>query len=207
MRVPRPVVVLLLLTLVPSIAAAFDPNLYHRLALIPDDVWRGEVWRLFTWPFVELGPISIAMGCVIIFWSGTSLISAWGERRFSRYVALVLAVAGVGTLVFSLVLPSAGAYGHLAGFALDSALVIAWALTFPDRQLRIYGVLPVGGKPLAHGIAAMHVLFVVFWGLTPFLPEVLAIATALLFMNPTVRTRLRRFAVHRGGRHGGPYYS
>jgi membrane associated rhomboid family serine protease len=208
--IARPVLVLLALTAATSIAAALDPELYIRLSLIPDRVWHGELWRLVTWPFLEGGPIALLMSCAAIYWFGGALVIAWGHARFTGYVAAVLAVASAGTTLLALVVPGATHFPYFAGFALDAALVIAWALTFPDRRLRIYyGTIVLGGRSLAHGLAAMTVLFAVFWGVAPFLPELFACAVALIATSRTWRqwTRRRGLTAHRGGRHGGPYYS
>lgn len=209
MRISRPILVLLVLTIACSIAPALDAELYGRLALVPAKIWRGEVWRLVTWPFVEVGPFSLAFACVALYWFGGALVIAWGERRFVRYIVAVLAGAGIATTLVAPLVPLGARWPHLAGLALDDALVIAWALTFPDRRLRLYyGMIVVGGPALAYGIAAMTVLFVIFWGPAPFLPELFACAGALLLTSRWWRevTRKRRgLGVHRGGRHGGPY--
>lgn len=205
-RLPRPVTLLIVLTVVTSIAAAITPELYARLALIPALVWKGEVWRLVTWTLVESSPLALIFAVIAQYWFGGDLATAWGDRRFTRLVALVVLAAGGGTSLVSLASPDAAYYPHLAGWALGDALVIVWALTFPERQIRLYGMITVGGKQLAHGLVAITLLFAVFYGFIAFLPEIIAASIALLVTSRWWRTpRSRRFQVFQGGRHGGPF--
>lgn len=174
---------LIAVTVVASLAAVIDAraggDLYRQLALIPEDVWRGEVWRLVTWTFVETGALPLAFGCATIYVFGSDLVAAWGTSRLARYLVLVMLAAGVGTTVVSAGIEDARWYPHLAGWALGDALVIAWALEFPGRSVRLYYMIDVGGPTLAYGTLGLTVLFAVFHAVTPFLPELFAGAVAL----------------------------
>ncbi len=211
-RVSPLVIALVLATLVISIVAAVaarhDVGLYAQLALVPAEVWRGELWRLVTWTLVEDSPLALVFGCVTLAWFGGDLIEAWGERRFARFVAAIVLLASVGTSVVALALPDAWWSQHLGGWALGDALVIAWALEFPHRRIRIYGLFVVGGALLVYGTLAVTALFAIFYGITPFLPELIAASAALLHMTGTLRRwrttiergyRRRHLRVVRGG--------
>ena len=162
-RPPTIVLILIALTLLMTLTVALDGGadgeLYRWLALSPLQVWRGEVWRLVTWSFVELGPWSLVVGCVSLYWFGTDLVTAWGPRRFAAYVGATLAVAGVGTCVLALALPGAARQLHLGGWALDDALTIAWALQFPERAIQYYGLLLLRHRVLAYSVAGFTVVF------------------------------------------------
>ena len=214
-RVPPLIAGLIALHLAVSIAAVLDARLggelYRHLALVPRDVWRGQIWRLVTWPFVMGSPLGLLFVCVAIYAFGWDLLTTWGERRLRRYLATVVLVAGAGTCVLSLALPGATWIGHLGGMALADALVIAWALQFPDRSVLMYFVLVLRGPAVAQLVVAVTLLFVVYYGVALFLPELLAIAVALLAMRPPDRRtwlrleawRLRRkLRVVRGGGSG-----
>ena len=195
-RVPPFIAGLIALHLAVSIAAVMDARLggelYRQLALVPHEVWRGQIWRLVTWPFVMGSPLGLLFVCVAIYAFGWDLLATWGARRLQRYLATVVLVAGAGTCVLSLALPGATWIGHLGGMALADALVIAWALQFPDRCVRMYFVLIVRGPAVAGLLIAVTLLFVLYDGLAFFLPELLAIAVALLTMRgPDRRTWLR----------------
>ena len=63
------------ITLVASIAAAVSGGLMGWAALAPARIWRGEVWRLATWVFVEPGALALILTC------GASTSSAASSRR------------------------------------------------------------------------------------------------------------------------------
>src|SRR5687768_2738460 len=121
-RLPPVVAALIALTMAMTVGAAIDRqlggDLFDRLALVPSEVWAGEVWRLVTWPFVDGGPLSLLFECVILFRFAPDLHERWGRRRFVRFVAAAIAIAGVGTCLVALVLPTAWWLPHYAGVAL-----------------------------------------------------------------------------------------
>lgn len=173
-----------------AVRAGFDA--YASLALVPGDVWAGEVWRLVTWPLVEASPWGLVSSCVALYFFGGQLAGAWGARRFAAYLGGVALFAGVGTVVLGRVVPGAWTMGHLGGFAVGHALVVAWALQFPDREIPVHVLLRLGGPVLAYGTVGLIVLFAVFVGVAPVLPALLAGLAALAYMNDGVSGLKRR---------------
>lgn len=210
----------LAVSLAAAIAVRAGIDAYGHLALVPAALWAGELWRLLTWPLVEASPWALVSGCIALYWFGGQLAGAWGARRFAGYVAGIVLVAGVGTAVLALLVSAAWSYPHLGGFALGNALVVAWALQFPDRTIPVHMLLRVGGPVLAYGIVAMTVLVAVFYSVAIVLPELLAGFAALLYMNGglaamqrraraalvQLRARRRSMSTMDGGRHGGPFH-
>ena len=207
-RMPRLLVAWVGLVLITTLAVAIDlrhgGELYARLWLAPDRVWRGEVWRLVTWIFVEGGPESLIFGCLAIYAFGGDLLEVWGERRFVRRLGGIALGTGVGTALVAPLVPGAAYHGYFGAGALGDALLIAWGLAFPTRQVRIWMVLPIDGRTLAIGLALVTGAGVLFYGLAPMLPWV--IAGALAFASAGRASR-RRFRVVRGERPppSGPY--
>jgi membrane associated rhomboid family serine protease len=206
------------LTFLTSIAVALDArsggDLAGRLALVPMKIWAGELWRLVTWAFVERAPLALIYACVTLFWFAGDLVVRWGRRRFAWFVVAVVVGSAVATTVLALVLDDAWWFPHLGGMTLGSALVIAWALQFPDSRIRVFhGLLVIGGPPLAYGTAAVFALFAVFYGVAWVMPELIAACGTLIYMNGmhrdlwkrVRRLRRRKLGVRPGDRHGGPY--
>lgn len=191
-RVPPITTALLTATLTLSLVAAIDARLggalWHHLALLPEAVWRGQLWRLFTWPFVHGGPLALIFACVTLYAFGSDLLVTWGARRYLRYLAIALLVAGAGTCVLALALPGARHLPHLAGIALGDALVIAWARQFPDQPVWVYFVLLLRGPALVSLVVAVTLVFAVYAGVDWMMPELLAVAAALFL---TSRSRRR----------------
>jgi membrane associated rhomboid family serine protease len=175
------------LILVASLAARLDDVVYARLALVPEAVWRGELWRLVTWALVETGPMALIFTCVAMYWLGGSLRWTWGTRQFAGFLAIIVLSAGVGTSLLGLVVPMAWFFPQFGGLAVAAAIVIAWALQYPDERLVVYWVVVTGGKQLAYGTLGVILLFAFFVGLVPMLPELIACTVALLYSTRTLR--------------------
>lgn len=179
----------LMLLLGLSIIAQFDNGfLSGRLALIPSRVWLGEVWRLVTWPLIEMGPISLVGTCIVLFVIGGQLATLWGDRRLQRFALHVVAGAGVATVLVS-TLFGAGRYAHLGGLAITDALVITFARQFPDRTLTMfYGMLPLSGQKLVLFVVAVNVLLAVYVGPLVLVPELAACAIANWYPQAWLKT-------------------
>lgn len=212
-RVPPVTTGLVVATLTMSIAVAVDARsggeLYRWVALWPEGVWRGEVWRLLTWPLVMGGPLSLIFTCVALVVFGTDLALAWGVRRYLRYLAGVVLVAGIGTSVVGLAWADAREVAHLGGMVVTDALAIAWARQFPENPVYVYFVLLVRGRALVTVVVGVTVVFALYLGVAWTLPELLAVGAALLWGNRAVRRRWleaklawtrRNLRVVRGGR-------
>lgn len=169
----------LLATLVLSIVAHFDGGfLASRFALIPSRVWLGEIWRLVTWPMIELGPVSLLATLVVIFRLGSDLATRWGDRRLQRYVLQIVVGAAVATVLLSTVF-GLGRMARIGGWALDDLLVIGWARQFPTQQLSLfYGMLKLSGRQLILFTIGASVLFAIYLGPITVAPELAACALA-----------------------------
>ena len=96
----------MLLTLFASIASMFTAGWVADWTLLsPDRVLRGEVWRLITWAFVEVAPLSIIFTCVAVFKFGGELVPRWGERRLRRFMLEIILGAAIVTVLLALVVP------------------------------------------------------------------------------------------------------
>jgi len=180
----QPVVLALIaITVGVSLIAAMSDPFANAVALVPHDVFRGEVWRLVTWAFLQWGPIGLLLVSITLYKFGGDLLDAWGRRRFTRFVAMIVLVSGVGSCLLALPIPNAEWYPLHGGYAIADALTIAWALQFPDRCVIVFRMMPVAGNQLAYGTLAVTLMFVLYWGLTPFAPDLVAGLAALAYMK------------------------
>lgn len=176
-------------TLAVSIVAAVDGGwLAGWTALAPSRIWHGEVWRLATWVFVEAGPLALVLTCASIYKLGGDLAVRWGDRRLRRFAIEVLGGAAVVTALLALVSRRVWHMHHLGGWAVDDALVIAWARQYQDRTLVLYGLLRLRGRDLITVTIGITAVFAVYFGPFAMAPEMLVCAGA--FWYP--RERLAR---------------
>ncbi|HEY4239395.1 MAG TPA: rhomboid family intramembrane serine protease [Kofleriaceae bacterium] len=177
----------LVVTLALSIATAIEGgHLAHWLSLSPHDIFRGQVWRLATWPLVETGPLELIFTCAAIYKFGGDLAAQWGDRRLRRFAIDVTLFAAVATCIVSLLSPIP--VFRLGGWAITDALVIAWARQFPARPLRIYELFHLHGRDLALFTLGVAALFAVFYGPIAVAPELAACAIAFFYPKRRLRT-------------------
>jgi len=182
-RVPASVGVLLALTGGASLWGALDPRVPAFAALIPQAILEGQVWRIVTWPFVQRDVLGLLFGGFMLWSLGQQLSYAWSERRFVVRFISTTVVAGVGTTLVAVVLNDPS-LGHFGIWPVVIALLVSWAMMFPDRQVNFWGVLPMTGKTLALLVVGGTVLSGLFnggvRGLTTMTPHLIAIAMAWL---------------------------
>lgn len=205
-RVPVAVGALIAVTVVASLAGVVGERnglpLMRLCWLEPRAVIHGELWRVFTWVFFERDPIGLLFGGMVLYWFGRDLCDAWGARRF---LIVYLGAAGVAGLVASglaaLVWPSLLSMAWLGLWPAVDALVVAWAILFPFRQILLFFALPVSGRTLLWFTVGGTALYAVFSGLPAFLPHLFAEGAAFLYASGQGPRRwLRRIKLPRLGK-------
>lgn len=136
-------------------------GLLERLALVPNLVMEGQVWRLIT--FLTLPP-EVGMGMFrllflffawyLFYLMGTALEHYWGVLRYNAYL-LIWYVATVATAFLVPEAPTTNVF-------LYTSVFLAFAYLFPDFQLLLMFILPVKIKWLA--LLTWLFLALGFWG-------------------------------------------
>jgi hypothetical protein len=143
-----------------------NPNrdqFFELLALDPEALKRGQVWRLFTFAFIPqtTSAIFILFVTWFLIWIGTSLENAWGAFKLNVYFFLAIA----GLAIAALFVPDAFAGGlNPADSLLYSTHFLAFATLFPNEQILLFFFIPVRVKWLGW-VAALGLL--VMFGLYP----------------------------------------
>lgn len=145
-----PVVTYLLIANALVFLLSLIPGVQSLLALTPAHVLR-EPWTPFTYMFVHAGGLHLLFNMIVLFFFGRPLEEQWGSTNFLKfYIA-----AGLGGALLSFLTPNAtivGASGALNG------VIIAFAMTWPEAPIHLFGVLPVKAKWLVAFLAAFSVL-------------------------------------------------
>lgn len=178
------------LTLAASVLAALDGGwLGTWAAFAPSRIWRGEVWRLATWVFVEGSALQLVLTCVAIHHFGGQLAPLWGERRLKRFMLEVLGASAVVAAVLALISSELWRAYRLGGWAVGDALVIAWARQYPDSTLQLYGLLRLRGKDLITVVIGITAVYAIFAGPSRWALELIVCAAA--YGYPTERLARR----------------
>ncbi len=168
-----------------------------HLGLQPRSVWGGgdlapipAVWQLLTYPFVHLQVFGLLLAMLMYGWFGGTLEAWWGSVRFFKFFfGLTVGVAAI-TVVLSFFWPALAEARFLGPFPIIAAMIVAFGLTFPDREIRLFFVLPVKGIHLVWISVGITVLSIIFSGaLAPFVPHIIAIASSVLLVTGSWRGR------------------
>jgi membrane associated rhomboid family serine protease len=132
-------------------ATTFVHALVPVLGLVPALVVRNLwVWQLATYMFLHAGLLHILFNMLALWMFGTELERVWGTRYFLKYYFVSGIGAGVLTVLFSL-LPFGFAQQLHQSIVIGAsgavyALLLAYALYFPDRPIYMYFVFPIPAK-------------------------------------------------------------
>ncbi len=113
------------------------------LAAVPEQVWPGlELWRLVTYPLVNVGIVSILFALLLLWSFGSELEPEWGSRGYALF--LFLATISGGALGVGAALLLGGGFGTGYGLAGPlTAVIAAWTFEGPSRPTNFFGVLPM----------------------------------------------------------------
>ena len=176
-------------TLALSVIAWLDGGfLAHWLALAPARIWRGEIWRLVTWVFVEDSPMSVAITCIAIYRFGGELAPRWGTRRLQRFMLELVLVVGVATALVGLAFHDVWRLHRLGGWVVSDVLIIAWARQFPTATLNMWGMVQLRGMQVIAFTIGFIVLIALAIGPLWIVPELVAVFAAFLY--PLERLRV-----------------
>ena len=124
------------------------PELVARLALDPDALRHGQIWRALTFLIVppESSLLWMLLWLAMIFACLSALEAAWGEFKLTVFVGIGAAMSVIAALC-------TGAIGdngpiHLASF-------LAFARLAPEREVLVMFVFPVKLRWIAAVAAAL----------------------------------------------------
>jgi membrane associated rhomboid family serine protease len=194
-RVPAAIGLVLALMLAASVWGWMEHGLQAFAALSPVPIVRGgELWRLVTWPFFQDDPLTLLFGGFMIYWLGQQLAYVWSERRFLLRFLWYTLFASVGTTLLAFLWGPAS-HPHIGIWPVANALIVSWAMMYPERQVNIWGVLPLTGKALALLVVFGTLLYGIFVGgirgIGTFSPHLFAILGAWLMSRGRIRSPLR----------------
>lgn len=153
--VPGSVRYLVLLNALVYLLELMVPNYTAFLALVPELVMQGEVWRVFSWVFLprEMSPIWVLFALLFLWFLGDILESAWGAVRVNGFLIL----GWLGNTVAAFLFPEAGLAGA-ANLFLQLSLLFGACVAAPDYEILLFFVLPLRLKWIGIFSAALPVL-------------------------------------------------
>jgi hypothetical protein len=175
-------------------------------AFSPELILQAQVWRLITWVFLPLAtnPFFALIMLFFYYFMGTSLEREWGTAKFNIFYFFGVSINIIYGFIMWII-PGTGAV-WLDPHFLNLSMFFAFAVLFPDFQVRLMLIIPIKVKWMAlinaffffymFGAGIMAGMFV-----EAFLPFV-AILNFFLFCGYDLISRLRP-ALNRPRRHSG----
>ena len=121
-----------------------DPSqtLYCWLSFDRSLILRGQVWRLFSYIFLDTGGTVFWTAIMLIFYYtlGQGIENVWGTLRLNLFYFTGILIMEVYCLIFG---------GNASAYYLHLSLILAYATLFPDAQFMILFVIPVKSWVLA----------------------------------------------------------
>jgi membrane associated rhomboid family serine protease len=133
--------------LLTTLARGVVPYLGLVPTLVVHQFW---VWQVGTYMFLHGGIFHIVFNMLALWMFGAELERIWGTRYFLKFYFVTGIGAGVLTVLFSL-LPFDFAQQLQHSIVIGAsgsiyALLLAYALYFPDRPIYMYFVFPIPAK-------------------------------------------------------------
>ena len=134
----------------------FAPRTMVLLALEPELILQGQVWRLFSWVLVP--PESLDLFTLIMlflyFSLGTSLERSWGAFRYNVYIFTGIVTTIMGAFIlYALGVREMG--GEFSTYYINMSIFLAFAVSNPNQQLMLYFLIPIKMKWMGIAYALM----------------------------------------------------
>ena len=105
-------------------------------------------WGALTYMFVHAGLFHLLMNLLVVFFFGPPLESKWGSELFLKFYLL----CGLGGVLLSFAFSDASIVGASAACY---GLMLAFAMTWPNAPIHIWGIVPVKAKWVVGFLAAL----------------------------------------------------
>ena len=130
---------IVLLSVVSLVVFAVEPvnkPIETALALLPQEVGSGQVWRLVTWPFANLFvSIWTAINIFFFYYFGIELERMLGKSKMAIFFFGTTILVGVVNVALYYLLPLSLSHGGLAGMQLPGMLVLlVYIAEYPHRR-------------------------------------------------------------------------
>ena len=156
----------------------------YFLALNPQMILRGQIWRLVTFVFTppSSSPIFILFALYFYYMIGLGLENQWGKVKFNLYYG----VGMLGSIIAALIT----GYGN--NMFLNLSLFFAYAALYPDEQVLLFMFLPIKMKYLALADAALYLYYFIVGGASTRVTIVLCLLNVFLFLGGDIINTIRR---------------
>jgi membrane associated rhomboid family serine protease len=170
-------------------------SLVRILGLSGDGLFHGLVFQLISYPFVEMQLMSFIFNALILWFIGSELETQWGQKIYLRFLLLV--VIGVG-IIFTLIsllffFGTSVYFASLYGLSgINFALLIAYSLLFPDRQMAFMMIFPMKARTFCWILVGIEAYMALISAHTTAWAHLLAMGISFLIIHFQNRPLVRK---------------
>ena len=155
----------------------FMPEGLQLLAMNPEKILHGQIYRLVTWVVIPPSSASILVIITLFFYFsiGRTLENSWGDFRYTVYILSGIIFTDIGMMGTYLIMHlmgqsqlldmyyQAGLYGA-STYYLCMSMFLAYAFMFPDMQVLLYFIIPIKVKWLGYLDIAYLLVMILQYG-------------------------------------------
>lgn len=130
------------------------------LALSPDRLARGQVWRLITFQFLHADHLHFLLNSLMLYLIGRPVEEALGSRRLVESYFMAGVAGGILHVMLAWLAPSYFNHPVVGSSAGILGLLAVLCLLDPDRVFLLMFVLPVRARYLLGGAVGIALFFV-----------------------------------------------
>jgi hypothetical protein len=185
-EIPNLAIILVTLQALGFLFVMQDPVWIGRLALVPELVLAGEVWRLVTFLALplSLSPLWVIFTLWFLYFIVNTIENEWGAFKTTFYVLISYLLMVGFSFAFSYPIT------QIAGF--ESTLFLASAALFPEMEVQLFLVIPVKMKWLGYLTLAVLAYHLLTESWIERLYLIAIYANYFLFFGPAQIARLRQ---------------
>lgn len=172
-------------------------SLVEILGLSANGLFHGLIYQLVTYPFVEVQLMSFIFNSLIVWFIGSELENQWGPKIYFRF--LLITVLSVG-LIFTLInlmffFGTSSYYVSLHGLSgINFALLIAYSMLYPDRQMAFMMIFPMSAKVFCWILVGIEAYMAIFSSFQASWAHLLAMGVSFVMIhfqtNPIIKKAL-----------------
>lgn len=169
-------------------------NLVAVLGLSSTGLMSGLVYQLVTYPFVETNLMSFLFNGLVVWFIGSELENQWGQKIYLRF--LLINIIGVGLIyaIVNFLFMGASAHGiALHGLSgINFAMLMAYALLYPDRQMSMMMIFPMKARTFCWILAGIEAYMALFSNFAASWAHLLAMGISYLIIRFQTQPLIRK---------------
>lgn len=121
-------------------------GLVPYLGLSANTFFSGGIHTILTYPFMGTGLFEVIFDCLLIWFLGCELEAMWGRVKYVFLAVFATLLSAAVFLAVCLLFPSLSSY-PLTGLAgICNAMLVAYAMIYPDRYFSFFMIFPMKAK-------------------------------------------------------------